>query len=1003
MLPFILLTPLAAESENQVFQDGFDVSGLFIENFTPESPERWKVEEGVLEVENAGTQGTKLNLPLSADCRVEADVAVLPGEEHGFAGLSVNGALFLLRPDGFSSVYKNEGDERSSGHMTKRKIKEGDMYRIEVSRRAFKGGWHFSWAVDGETMGEFTQTKSDEDPGYLSLVASRRGARFDNVAVYSVEGGTASSNTVMNSSFEYLLEDYPIYWKGLNRTVMLDKYGSHENFWKTFHVDNTVFHSGKQSLRIEVNEEVPQNGFASHRSSVLRGKPFTFSVWMKADREMPAEMTVWEVFGENHKKKITVGTEWERYSFSIKNAEKARVECGVRFETPGVVWIDDAQVEAGSLASEYAASTGDAGLAQNENTKPKGGKSYLIPEGGNGDALVLEDFAIIETDKAPEEKTTAKLWIEKDNLNIAFSCFTKHMSELKSSNAETLDIAQGDCVEVFLDITGEKKNYLHLFINPEGGALLADFNHKLGWNPAWDVKTSKQDDRWDVEIKIPLASLSGATSRWGINLARHNPHTLENSCTSRVGGKHFSDVVRYDEFAFPANVTFAPPPPAKKVQEKALYTERNFYMNEPEAVLIATLPAGDVTLQLKSAEGETLWSQTEKAQAGKNRFVIPLKEIPDGDYLVDLGGGKTVPLVKRPFLKGATQIDQSRLCLLVDGKPFFVFAPLLDAPTTPLAVSVERMNKMLKYMADAGFKTVSVVSAVRGENPPDFWKNVLDESDKLGLKVLAWPAGFGAKFFNADAYDPIFEEVREHPALLAWCVVDEPELHSKPEDVIEFHKKIRKLDPYHPVIMNNTSVGIPSRFADLDTDVLSIDDYITNRERRTVAGILDNVAVMTEVGRELRKPSIMFLTGGNYHNHYRESTSGELVAQTYGSVIEGTAGTWYFLGVPGTRKGWEAYTRTNKELLSLTDVLFSGEEVENISSDQKAVISITRKHGGKTYLITTNIENKPVTAGFRLPEGVSAASVQFEDREVEVKDGILRDSYEPHSRHIYVF
>jgi len=203
--------------------------------------------------------------------------------------------------------------------------------------------------------------------------------------------------------------------------------------------------------------------------------------------------------------------------------------------------------------------------------------------------------------------------------------------------------------------------------------------------------------------------------------------------------------------------------------------------------------------------------------------------------------------------------------------------------------------------------------------------------------------------------------------------------------------------------MNNSRLGIPSRFAGLDTDILSLDDYITNQEGRSVGEILDSVAAMNDASIETRKPSLVFLAGSNLFNHYREPTAGEQVAQTYGSVIKGAAGVWYFGGIPFARKHWEAYKQLNSELLSLSDVLFSGEAVDPIASDQSAVISLTRRHGGKIYLITVNIENRPATASFRLPGGVKTAGVLFENRQLKVADGVLKDDYAPHERHVYSF
>ncbi|MFV0416416.1 MAG: carbohydrate-binding family 9-like protein, partial [Chthoniobacterales bacterium] len=203
------------------------------------------------------------------------------------------------------------------------------------------------------------------------------------------------------------------------------------------------------------------------------------------------------------------------------------------------------------------ASVADTRIGKKKESAPV--KNHVVPAGspstdkGWKDALVLENFTLIPPGGTPKQKTVARLLSDKENLYLQFSCYEKDMEALQPGDEKVLGkIATGDCVEVFLDVTGEKKRFYHLFVNPDGGKLLLDPKMKTVENPDWQVTTSKHDDRWDVDIRIPFASLEGARTQWGINLARHNPHDKENSCTALVVDKNFSDVARYDQFAFPA-------------------------------------------------------------------------------------------------------------------------------------------------------------------------------------------------------------------------------------------------------------------------------------------------------------------------------------------------------------------------------------------------------------------------------------------------------------------
>ena len=59
--------------------------------------------------------------------------------------------------------------------------------------------------------------------------------------------------------------------------------------------------------------------------------------------------------------------------------------------------------------------------------------------------------------------------------------------------------------------------------------------------------------------------------------------------------------------------------------------------------------------------------------------------------------------------------------------------------------------------------------------------------------------------------------------------------------------------------------------------------------------------------------------------------------------------------------------------------------------------------GDSLYVITLNIDNKPVSCRFDLGGGIKSnlAEVMFEKRKIELHDGIMNDEYGPYMRHAY--
>ncbi len=445
------------------------------------------------------------------------------------------------------------------------------------------------------------------------------------------------------------------------------------------------------------------------------------------------------------------------------------------------------------------------------------------------------------------------------------------------------------------------------------------------------------------------------------------------------------------------------------------YTQRNYYMNEENAVLVVRLAmplqSGMVgTVSVIDKDKKVLWTGNIPALRRSMRIDVPIKGLPVGTYDVQLdikNNGKSLatansPLLKLAYEKNGTQIDRERRCLIVDGKPFLVIAPLIHLFTHP----TEYIRKVARHWAASGFKTVMVV---KNSSYPDF-KRTFDDTlavcEENGLKTILWP-GYNYQGDARAECERVMAPFRNAPSLIAWLPVDEPELSSTPvaDKVIACIQECRRMDPYHPSYMNNSVLGIPSRYADLTTDILSIDYYVTKLDGdHKVADVLSQVAVMTKAGEKEQKPAWMFLSGNNLHNHYREPSVGEQVAQSYGTIITGCSGMYYFMGQPSCKLHWEALKQINQELLSLNDVIFSLEDAPAVAINSSSVISMTRRLGDSLYVISVNVEDRPIDTAVMIPDSLKtkgAAEVLFEGRSVDVKDGRFNDRYAPHQRHVY--
>ena len=442
-----------------------------------------------------------------------------------------------------------------------------------------------------------------------------------------------------------------------------------------------------------------------------------------------------------------------------------------------------------------------------------------------------------------------------------------------------------------------------------------------------------------------------------------------------------------------------------------LYTRLNYYMNEDNAVIVGSLALPDVE---KLAGRITVAGRTlEVKMEPEFTFDIPLKGIENGAYQVTLDVCKgteklvsgTTRLVKRELKAGATRIDLQRRCLVVGGKPYLAIAPHFGLPLPDRKPEKQEMmlKNILRLHREMGYRCLMLGS--KDDQPfPQQTQAFLDICAREGIKIIYWPY---QSWNNRDKVDPVARfQMLKADNIIAWLVVDEPELYAKSDEVETFMEAHRKASPWTPVFMNNTLIGIPARFAGLKTDILMLDDYLCNRENRKVIEMLDATTMMMEAGRGDRKPVFYFLEGENLQNHYRECTYAEQIAETYGVIIAGATGISYFLSLPVYPEDYRASVDVNRELLELEDVIFSLEKTSKAVMTDSVVKSMTRKLEGKVYVITLNSDNhRAADVEIKLPPEfryAANAKVQFENRNIDLKNGKISDKFKPLEQHVYV-
>jgi len=342
-----------------------------------------------------------------------------------------------------------------------------------------------------------------------------------------------------------------------------------------------------------------------------------------------------------------------------------------------------------------------------------------------------------------------------------------------------------------------------------------------------------------------------------------------------------------------------------KLEKRPLITmlgRLSYYMSESEApfrVNTTLLGAENLTAVL------TCGKISVKKKVGKNFTVaLPLKDVPDGEHEVKLSmmqGDKVIAeiahkLIKRPYKKGAVQINHFSRCVLLDGKGIVPICPFMGDLAFAHVFTKKVCKGITDFFVKYGFKFGQILIAPVGF-PETIEKGqlIIEEALKNDFKIHLW-----VKYDDmTDEQIRKFVKEFDYPNIVAQQVADEPEITSITSDQLRDHvRRMKQFHLYNPVNICYTIMGIPRGFGGLEVDILKLDDYLTNMDYRTVYSVVANTDIMWKSGAKEGKPCWYTIVCANMPLHPREPSYAEQIAQSYGNIASGCTGLIYFYSPP---------------------------------------------------------------------------------------------------------
>jgi hypothetical protein len=315
---------------------------------------------------------------------------------------------------------------------------------------------------------------------------------------------------------------------------------------------------------------------------------------------------------------------------------------------------------------------------------------------------------------------------------------------------------------------------------------------------------------------------------------------------------------------------------------------------------------------------------------------------------------------------------------LVDGKPFFpigVFTYNID-PTVLAELHEVQCNTVLHSF-----------------NPDQ-----LDLLHQHGLMAVC------------ETSEPWIKAAKDHPALLAWYLTDEPENRGvTPESEHKRYIDLKKTDPNHPIGLCHTSFEALTKFKDA-CDFTMTDIYPITKNRDTN---IMGVSIMMDEARRIHGqgwPQWTYIQtfGGP------ESDGGvwavplphEVRFMTYQALVHRATGILYFSYWPQQPRTWQSLATLNHEIQTLVPRLVAPGHDAMLKADDTN-IQVRQRVANKNdtgLVIAINTTPKFVQTTLHLQQGADKIITPFEARTINPSPkGELIERFSPYGVHVYTW
>ena len=314
--------------------------------------------------------------------------------------------------------------------------------------------------------------------------------------------------------------------------------------------------------------------------------------------------------------------------------------------------------------------------------------------------------------------------------------------------------------------------------------------------------------------------------------------------------------------------------------------------------------------------------------------------------------------------------------LLVGGKPFF---PIGIYHVGPLEYPL---------LAATGFNCVQGA----GGGDVSTFKNSLDAAQKAGILVDVPFYVNGQVGKNMATSLKVIRECADHPAVLNWKIIDEPDLRPDVVDEVPVaYEQLKEADPAHPLLLTIASWPSFTYWANF-CDILQIDPYPIPSQPLTM--VSDYTKEAKKVLQPWQNLTAVLQSGWLPGPPSNQPTNAQARAMVYLALIHGAKGIfWYSMHDPGWDLSktplWERFKDLNEETARLGQIVMSGEPLAGTRCENEALHAAVWSEAGKIRVLVTNPGKDAQAGTLSLPRPAPTLKVIRGEGTASVKDGAI--------------